>query len=461
MANKTTKKGGCLRLCAIAILVCLALALASLAIPIAIGVGAWFLIRRIWRKMVTNSPESPFVKRGLALTPGTRKLLAAIPCFLLACGLITSTTAPYQKTESEPAATSAQTASDTVAATTSEVPAEHDLEASFIDVGQGDAILLKLPNGKSMLVDAGPDSSAAAVEQELARQGVEKIDYLVATHADSDHISGMTEVVDKHEIGEFLAPQSTHTTDTYLGLLQSIKDKGITSHAAWSGDVPAYSDDFSVRILSPTEGQTYTESNDWSIVLLVTYGNTKLLLTGDAPKEILKGLDVGHVDVLKVSHHGSDTGTDSVLVSALSPKYAVISYGVGNEYGHPRQGVLDALSGVAVYGTGVNGTIRMTSDGASYKVETEKSGTVAAPVAEAAETADVPAQTEGTPQVESPAAADPAPQEDASEETVLVTPKGKKYHRPGCQYTSGKSCTELTKSQAQAQGYEPCSKCNP
>lgn len=458
MAKQKSKKGGCLRICLIAFLVCIALALAALTIPIAVGVGAWFLIRFIWRKAVAKDPNNPIIAKGLALSPAARKVMAAIPCALLACGLITSTTAPYQKTKDEPAATTSQAISETVAAATDEAPVEQDIEVSFIDVGQGDAVFLRLPNGKTMLVDAGPDASATAVEQELTKQGVDKIDYLIATHADSDHISGMAEVASNHEVGEFLAPQSTHTTDTFLSLLQTIKDKGITSHAAWAGDVLAYGDDFSVRILSPVEGQNYTESNDWSVVLLVTYGNTKLLLTGDAPKEILKNLDVGPVDVLKVSHHGSDTGTDADLISMLSPKYAVISYGIGNEYGHPTQGVLDALGSAAVYGTGVNGTIRMASDGSSYEVNAEKEGAVVSPAAETPETA---AQSEAAPQAEAPAAADPAPQADQSEETVLVTPKGHKYHRPGCRYTSGKSCTELTKSQAQAQGYEPCSKCNP
>ena len=364
-------------------------------------------------------------------------------------------TSQSQTTEQEPvpATGTAQTA---VPATT-ESTAETDLEVSIIDVGQGDATLVKLPSGKTMLVDAGPDVQAGAVENELSKRGIDKIDYLIATHADSDHIAGMSAIVSNHEIGEFLAPQSTHTTDSYLDLLQAVQNKGIATNAAWAGDVIAYGSDFSVKILSPAEGQTYTESNDWSVVLLITYGNTKMLLTGDAPKEVLKGLNVGKIDVLKVSHHGSDTGTDSELISALSPKYALISYGVENEYGHPYQSVLDALSSATVYGTGANGTIRLTSDGSTFTVAPEKNGAVAAPDADAADSApaEETVQQDSTPAADSVAASQ-------TEQTVVVTPSGSKYHRPGCRTLSrSHSLTEMTEDQAIASGYQPCHVCNP
>lgn len=369
--------------------------------------------------------------------------------------MISSMTSQSQTTEQEPVSATG-TAQTTVPATT-ESTAETDLEVSIIDVGQGDATLVKLPNGKTILVDAGPDVQASAVENELSKRGIDKIDYLIATHVDSDHIAGMSAIVSNHEIGEFLAPQSTHTTDSYLDLLQAVQNKGIATNAAWAGDVIAYGSDFSVKILSPTEGQTYTESNDWSVVLLITYGNTKMLLTGDAPKEVLKGLNVGKIDVLKVSHHGSDTGTDSELISALSPKYALISYGVENEYGHPYQSVLDALSSATVYGTGANGTIRLASDGSTFTVAPEKNGAVAAPDADATDSApaEEAVQQDSTPAADSAA----APQ---AEQTVVVTPSGSKYHRPGCRTLSrSHSLTEMTEDQAIASGYQPCHVCNP
>lgn len=435
--------------------VCVLISLAAVLIPVAIGVGAWFLIRFIWRRAVIEDPDNPLVVKGLSLAPIWRKVLAAIPCFLFTCCMISSMTSQSQTTEQEPVPATG-TAQTTVPATT-ESTAETDLEVSIIDVGQGDATLVKLPNGKTMLVDAGPDVQASAVENELSKRGIDKIDYLIATHADSDHIAGMSAIVGNHEIGEFLAPQSTHTTDSYLDLLQAVENKGIATNAAWAGDVIAYGSDFSVKILSPAEGQTYTESNDWSVVLLITYGNTKMLLTGDAPKEVLKGLNVGKIDVLKVSHHGSDTGTDSELISALSPKYALISYGVENEYGHPYQSVLDALSSATVYGTGANGTICLTSDGSTFTVASEKNGAVVAPDADATDSApaEETVQQDSTPAADSVAASQ-------TEQTVVVTPSGSKYHRPGCRTLSrSHSLTEMTEDQAIASGYQPCHVCNP
>lgn len=483
MARDGSRKIGCAGACLLFFLACIVIGLAALLVPIAAGIGAWFLIRFVWRSAVAEDPKNPLVQKGLAIAPIWRKLAAAVPCFLLACVLMAVIVPPSQKTPSAsneqqaaPSATVSQPAEGSASEQSADEPASQDLGVSFIDVGQGDATLLKLPDGRTMLVDSGPDTTAKAVENELAKQGVERLDYVIATHADSDHIAGMAEVIKSHEVGEFLAPQSTHTTDTYLNLLQTVKDKGVASSAAWASDVIAYGQDFSVKILSPAEGSTYKESNDWSVVLLVTYGDTKLLLTGDAPKEILKGLDVGKVDVLKVSHHGSDTGTDAELTAALSPKYAVISYGIDNEYGHPTQGVLDALSTSTVYGTGVNGTVRATTDGKTFDISTEKDGIVKSPAAEKdgsqgqEEEADA---AQDTAAAQDAATSDDAAagsgsdsgasaQEQGSEETVVVTPSGSKYHKRGCRTLSrSKTLTEMTKDQAIAAGYGPCGVCHP
>lgn len=148
--------------------VCVLISLAAVLIPVAIGVGAWFLIRFIWRRAVIEDPDNPLVVKGLSLAPIWRKVLAAIPCFLFTCCMISSMTSQSQTTEQEPVPATG-TAQTTVPATT-ESTAETDLEVSIIDVGQGDATLVKLPNGKTMLVDAGPDVQASAVENELSKR---------------------------------------------------------------------------------------------------------------------------------------------------------------------------------------------------------------------------------------------------------------------------------------------------
>ena len=351
---------------------------------------------------------------------------------------------------------------------------EQNLEISFIDVGQGDAALVVLPDGKTMLVDAGPDVEAKAVKNELETKGITSIDFLVATHADSDHIAGMQEIVNGYSFDEFIAPKTTHTTDSYLDLLTAIKAKDKKATAALAGDVLDYSDDFSVRILSPAEDQSYSESNDWSVVLLITYKDRTVLLTGDASTEVLNGLNCSDVDVLKVSHHGSDTGTDAALVKKLNPKYAIISYAPTNDYGHPAQSVLDALAGVEVCGTGVNGTIRLTSDGKTIDIKSEKSGVVEAPKQqgtesetssgqEEASTADgaTEAQGQNQTQAQTQEQAQAETQQQAQQSrTVVITPTGSKYHQRGCRTLSrSKSLTEMTEEQAQAQGYTACLVC--
>ncbi len=374
------------------------------------------------------------------------------------------TSSPYQP-ETQVAATSAAAAS-VQAATTSvaeEGVGDAKLAVTFVDVGQGDATIIELPDGGTVVVDAGPDTDAKALEQELSRLNITKIDHLVATHGDSDHIAGMAELLESHEVGEFMAPQATDTTDSYLSVLEAVEAKGITSRAAWSGRCVTQGKGYSIKVLSPNQGQDYAESNDWSIVLLVTFGDTSVLLTGDAPKETLKSLDCGTVDLLKVSHHGSNTGTDAELVQKLQPKYAVVSYAVGNEYGHPTQEVLDSLTGVTVYGTGANGTITATSDGKTLAVTAEKSGVVKAPAAETpvaeaqAESPESADSSGGEGQAEAAAQEEPA----AQEKTVVVTPKGKKYHNRGCRHTRNKELTEMTISEAQAEGYTACGTCHP
>lgn len=391
---------------------------------------------------------------------------------------ISPSNAATQKVEPETKSAATTKAASTVAASTAAavVPATtepvalEDMEVTFIDVGQGDATLVKLPDGKVLLVDGGPDIEAKQIKTLLDVQGIKTIDYAVITHGDIDHITGMSEILDNYDVSEFYAPKVTQSTDSYLNLLEKVQEKSIDAHAAWAGDVIDEGDGFSVKVLSPEDGQTYNESNDWSAVLLLTYKDTKILLTGDAPKEVLKNLNIGEIDLLKVAHHGSDTGTDTELVNNLKPTDAVISYALANEYGHPVQSVINALIGVKLYGTAVNGNITAVSNGLSVEVKTEKEGTVTAPVTETEEQAQAEAEAEAAAAeaaaAEATAAAEAQAQQQAApvqtEKTVVITPTGAKYHNRGCRTLSrSKTLTELTVSEAQARGYEACGVCNP
>lgn len=253
----------------------------------------------------------------------------------------------------------------------------------FIDVGQGEAILIALPE-KTMLIDAGPTGSAPKIAQVLQKLGRNKIDYLVATHPDEDHIGGMADVISNTQIGTIYAPNKTNNTATYRKFLTAIQNNNLQITLAEAGTIIDQTDSYKLEILWPKKDANFPETNDYSIIIKLTVGNKTFLFTGDAPTNAILNSNPGHIDVLKLSHHGSRTGTTEVLIHKLSPTYAVLSYAVDNSYGHPMQSVLNALHkhSVEVWGTGANGTITITCDGTNIDISGEKPGTVVAPTSQ-------------------------------------------------------------------------------
>lgn len=261
--------------------------------------------------------------------------------------------------------------------------ANTNVTIKFIDVGQGEAILIALPE-KTMLIDAGPTGSAPKITQVLHELGREKIDYLVATHPDEDHIGGMADVISSTQIGTIYAPNKTNNTATYRKFLTAIQNNNLQITLAEAGTIIDQSNDYKIEILWPTKDANFPDTNDYSIIIKLTVGNKTFLFTGDAPTSAILQSNPGHIDVLKLSHHGSRTGTNEQLVRKLSPTYAVISYALDNSYGHPMQSVLNALHkhSVEIWGTGANGTITITCDGTTIDISGEKNGTVVAPTSQ-------------------------------------------------------------------------------
>lgn len=358
-----------------------------------------------------------------------------------------------------------------------EAPAEPelgDMTATFIDVGQGDSTLVELPDGKVMLIDAGEASASQSVLNALDEADVDDIDYLVATHPHADHIGGMEAVLDAYEVGEVWMPDAPDTTETYEGFLDAVDAEGCPVEQAVAGE--SIVDDeagYTVDVLAPAEGTDSDDMNRYSAIVRVTYGDTSLLVTGDADASQVVEANPGHVDVLKASHHGSETGTTTEVMDETTPEYVVVSYAEGNSYGHPDQSVLDAIAvaGATAYSTAANGDVTCTFDGEDVTVETEREGTITAGVSaeeRAQQEAEAQAQAEAEAQAQAEAETQAQQQQQQEqqatpqEQTVVVTPSGSKYHRPGCRTLNrSKSLTEMTESQAQAQGYEPCKVCNP
>ena len=281
---------------------------------------------------------------------------------------VQATNAPSQTDSGTPSATSLANTNVTI---------------KFIDVDQGEAILIALPE-KTMLIDAGPTGSAPKISQVLHELGREKIDYLIATHPDEDHIGGMADVISSTQIGTIYAPNKTNNTATYRKFLTAIQNNNLQITLAEAGTIIDQYNDYKIEILWPTKDANFPDTNDYSIIIKLTVGNKTFLFTGDAPTSAILQSNPGHIDVLKLSHHGSRTGTNEQLVRKLSPTYAVISYALDNSYGHPMQSVLNALHkhSVEIWGTGANGTITITCDGTTIDISGEKNGTVVAPTSQ-------------------------------------------------------------------------------
>lgn len=285
-------------------------------------------------------------------------------------------TAPSQSD----ASASSQTDTSALSATTQ---TSANVTIKFIDVGQGEAILIALPE-KTMLIDAGPTGSAPKIAQVLQELGRDKIDYLVATHPDEDHIGGMADVISSTQIGTIYAPNKTNNTATYRKFLTAIQNNNLQITLAEAGTIIDQTDSYKLEILWPKKDANFPDTNDYSIIIKLTIGTKTFLFTGDAPTSAILNSNPGHIDVLKLSHHGSRTGTTEQLVRKLSPTYAVVSYALDNSYGHPMQSVLNALHkhSVEIWGTGANGTITITCDGTTIDISSEKNGTVVAPTSQ-------------------------------------------------------------------------------
>lgn len=254
----------------------------------------------------------------------------------------------------------------------------NDLQVHYIDVGQGDSVLVQY-DGKNALIDAGIASKADEVEDYLKNNAVEKIDVLIVSHPDADHIGAMSEIIDNFDIGEIymspIADDLVPTTKAYINMLTSISKKGlqITLKEA-GGRIPFGSLEF--LCIAP-EGE-FSSLNNSSLGLKLVHGKNSFLFTGDMEKAsekstLQKGYDIS-ATVLKVGHHGGSTSTTEAFLDAVSPEYAVISVGEGNTYGHPKQEVLDLLEqkGVKIYRTDVDGNVVIVSDGAKLTVKTQK-----------------------------------------------------------------------------------------
>ncbi len=254
-----------------------------------------------------------------------------------------------------------------------------ELKVHFLDVGQGDSILIEAPGDKRVLVDAG--TSGADVDDMLRKRGIERLDLVVATHPHADHIGGMSKVLKTIPVGMYVDNGMTHTTMTYARTMATVEAKGIQYRAGLAGRVFNVGNRVRIEVIHPRTNKmrgTRSDLNSNSVVLRVDHKKDCFLLTGDAedPSErFMMNNDIANCEVLKVAHHGSKHSTSMEWLNAIQPKIAVISVGEGNRYKHPAQDTLNRLerSGTEIHRTDLEGTVTLISTGRGITVETERS----------------------------------------------------------------------------------------
>lgn len=343
---------------------------------------------------------------------------------------------------------------------TADEPAIDVMEVHFIDVGQGDATLIKCGD-HAMLIDAADDSKGTAIQNYLQKQNIQKLNYFVLTHPDADHIGGAPVIITKFNIGRVFMSNYEKDNKTYQKLIQALDDKRLKYTTPKVGTKYTLGT-ATITILAPNK--EYDNPNDASIAFLIQNGDNTFLFTGDAgegaEKDIIDSeIDVS-ADVYQVGHHGSSTSTSEEFLKAVNPTYAVISCAEGNSYGHPHAETLNKFrtNKIEVYRTDEEGTIIATSDGKNITFNVPASETWKAGEATGSSSSsskETSSTVESKKQENSSA--------DTTEITFVLNTKTKKFHKVTCSSlpTTNRRDTSESRDEVIAKGYVPCKKCKP
>ncbi len=248
------------------------------------------------------------------------------------------------------------------------------LHVWFLDVGQGDAILIQTPSGQQILIDGGPSPSALLDQLgEVLPFWDRSLDMVILTHPDDDHMAGLIPLFDRYQVGKALDSLLPDSWDGAAWLVTA-EAAGVRREMVAPG-MRLASGPTVLTVLSPLDCSK-AAGNDLSVVLRLEYGQSTMLLTGDAEQEaeqtMLRGSMPLRADVLKVGHHGSNASTSPEFLAAVQPRLAVISVGAENRYGHPAPELLQRLQGIEVLRTDQRGRIELVSDGQGWTVRSER-----------------------------------------------------------------------------------------
>ena len=377
---------------------------------------------------------------------------------LILCMCLTACTATNQATSTSEKSQSDTTSGEAVQSGQEEKAAkapdtskpEGTLEVHYIDVGQGDATLIKC-GSHAMLIDGGNNNKGTTVQLYLKKQGVESLDYVIGTHPDADHIGGLDVIVYKYNCETVIMPDYEKDTKTYQELVDVIHDKNMKITYPVVGEQYALGE-AKFTIIAPNSNSYGGNANDYSVAILLEYGKNRFLFTGDAEEAseaemLTNGIDIS-ADVYKVAHHGSRSASTQEFLNAVHPKYAVISCGEGNSYGHPHAEVLNRLRsmGVEVFRTDEQGSIIASSDGENITWNCS-----------ATDSWQSGEQTES----------DRENADNVTEQTTYVlNTNTKKFHRETCGSVSqikeeNFQKVQRSREELEQSGYSPCKNCNP
>lgn len=328
------------------------------------------------------------------------------------------------------------------------------LKVHFLDVGQGDCTLIE-SGGQAMLIDAGNNDKGTYVQNYLKKQGITRLDYMLGTHPDADHIGGMDVVLTKFECETVIMPDRENNTKTYDDVIQAMKQKRLKRTAPEVGKEYELGD-ARFTVISPVEENYGDNNNDYSVGILLQYGEKRFLFTGDAEEASEEdmeksGIDL-HADVYKAAHHGSRSASTEVFMNAVNPQYAVISCGEGNSYGHPHSEVLNRFRqmGIQVFRTDEQGTVIAETDGSTITWNCQPSVSW-----QAGEQAKSDREKGSTANEKS----------DGKSGFVLNT-NTKKFHKTSCKSVKtisdkNKKKVKTNRSKLIEEGYSPCKQCKP
>lgn len=339
------------------------------------------------------------------------------------------------------------------------LPAGKSFSVHFIDVGQADAALVEC-DGHYMLIDGGNKGDSNVIYSVLKKAEVPKLDIVVGTHGHEDHIGGLPGAFNYTTADLTLCPVTSFDSDAFADFKKYADQKGGGITVPKVGATYALGS-ANVEILGLNSG---SDANETSIVLRIDYGETSFLFTGDAGRDTEQVLlNAGKnlsATVLKVGHHGSESGTSYVFLREVMPSYAVISVGEGNSYGHPTDEVLSRLrdADVKTFRTDLQGDVYCTSDGKTVSFSVDRNAD--------ADTLTAPAPSVVEPETTSEAEPEPESEEDTDVCDYIGNKNTKKFHETWCgsvkQMKEGnKYYYTGTRDEMIAKGYEPCKKCNP